>query len=181
MRRYHITVGAHTTAGGVVVSGSSQFIINGAHVALENDKIACRSCKSTGYILCTGPRNPESYEGRPVALENDFCICGCNPPPRLIPSQSLRFQTMEGSSVAAVGTGASSAFQESKESSENHKYDQHLILVDHEGQPLEGIPYRIIKQGAVIEGKTGADGKTQIVSGNDGETLGCEIALSKKK
>ncbi len=159
MRRYHITLGAHTTAGGVVVSGSSRITINDAPVALEGDKIACRSCKSTGDILCTGPRHPEVFDGKPVALENDFCICGCNPPPRLIPSQSLRFQTVEGSGVAE--SRRPSAFQESQI---NHEYDQHILLVDKEtGKPVD-VPFEYILKGenGEVKGDTTTDGKTGI-------------------
>ena len=137
MRRHHITVGSLTTAGGVVVSGTHPFTINEANVALEGDKIACRSCKSTGYILCTGPRHPESFNGKPVALENDFCICGCNPPPRLIPSQSRRFQTLEGAGLGAANNA--NAAQEGL-SPRDDPYDEQAHLV-HEAIP--GVPYYI--------------------------------------
>ena len=60
-------------------------------------------------------------------------------------------------------------------------HDQHLILEDQGGQQLEGIPYRITDaRGAIIEGATGADGKTKIAAGNSGETLDCDIGREAK-
>lgn len=60
---------------------------------------------------------------------------------------------------------------------EDCEHDQHLIFVDHEGEPLEGIPYRLTdERGAIIEGKTCAEGKTEKMAGHDGETLNCDIA-----
>lgn len=41
MQRYTITIGANTTAGGKVISASSQGSINGIKIALENDLIFC--------------------------------------------------------------------------------------------------------------------------------------------
>lgn len=50
MKRYHITLGASTTAGGKVITASSCCSIDGVKVALEGDKIICPACKSQGSI-----------------------------------------------------------------------------------------------------------------------------------
>jgi uncharacterized protein (DUF2345 family) len=60
---------------------------------------------------------------------------------------------------------------------EDCEYDQHVILVDQDGKPLDGVPYRVFDaQRAVIEGITDADGKAKIVAGHHGDALDCEIS-----
>ena len=98
MKRHLITLGARTTANGVVTSASSRMTIDGARVAVEGDEVSCHACGSTGLIRCTGPRTPERFNGRLVALENDECVCNCATPPRLLPSQHLRYQNVDDSS-----------------------------------------------------------------------------------
>jgi uncharacterized Zn-binding protein involved in type VI secretion len=99
MKRHHITLGARTTADGVVTSASSAFSINGARLALEGDEVSCHTCGGTGTIRCTGPRTPERYNGKLVALENDLCMCQCVTPPRLVPSQGFRYQALDDTAV----------------------------------------------------------------------------------
>lgn len=95
MKRHHITLGARTTADGIVTSASSFMSIDGARIALEGDQVSCRGCGGTGTIQCTGPRTRERFNGRLVALEGDLCICNCATPPTLLPSQDSRCQTVE--------------------------------------------------------------------------------------
>jgi uncharacterized Zn-binding protein involved in type VI secretion len=95
MKRHHITLGASTTAGGTVTSASALVSINGVRIALEGDTVACRTCGATGTIRCVGPRIPERYNGRHVALENDLCICNCPHPPRLIANQTSKAQFVD--------------------------------------------------------------------------------------
>lgn len=60
---------------------------------------------------------------------------------------------------------------------EDCEYDQHMIFENQDGQALEGIPYRLTdERGAIIEGSITADGKTQVMAGLNGETLGYETA-----
>jgi uncharacterized Zn-binding protein involved in type VI secretion len=87
--RYHIT------AGGKVISGSSTRRINGAAVACAGDPVSCPQCNSTGIIEPDGPRLGDRFNGKPVALSNDFCRCKCDPPPRLVANQTLSRQTID--------------------------------------------------------------------------------------
>jgi uncharacterized Zn-binding protein involved in type VI secretion len=110
MKRHHITLGATTNAGGKVITASHIMDINGVKIALEGDTIACTACKSTGRIQCMPPRQPESFDGRIVALEHDLCICKCRIPPLLVANQGLRYQTVEGyTPEPAVNTFAQAA------------------------------------------------------------------------
>jgi uncharacterized Zn-binding protein involved in type VI secretion len=99
MKRHLITLGARTTAEGVVTSASSALSIDGARVALEGDEVSCHACGGTGVIRCTGPRTPERFGDRLVALENDDCVCNCATPPKLVPSQLLRYQIVDDDAV----------------------------------------------------------------------------------
>src|SRR3954469_12015730 len=93
MKRYHITLGAKTTAGGVVMTASGSCSINGVKAAVEGDSIVCPACRSKGVIQIFGPRIPESWNGRQVALQDDLCVCACPARPRLVANQSLKCQS----------------------------------------------------------------------------------------
>jgi uncharacterized Zn-binding protein involved in type VI secretion len=97
LRRFNITVGATTTAGGVVTASSSNFKTNGLLLALEGDPIDCPACHSKGRIKCDGPRLISRFNGKNYALHDDLCICHCDPPPRLVASQAQMWQTIDDS------------------------------------------------------------------------------------
>lgn len=103
--RYHITLGARTTAGGKVMTATSNKSLNGAKVAYAGDVVYCPKCGSEGIIESDGPRHSDQLNGRQVALSDDICRCKCNPPPRLIAKQTLFKQTIDGE-WAAVEAGA---------------------------------------------------------------------------
>lgn len=164
MRRYSITLGASTTAGGRVISASSQGSINGAKIALENDLILCTACKSQGKILCVGPRTPETWDGKQIALENDLCLCKCFPSPRLITNQTLRSQVIDanaaGGSPLHECAGRSNTVSQTITSAES--YDLEFLVLDAcSGIPVADCPYRIeLASGQHMEGRTNSDGKT---------------------
>jgi uncharacterized Zn-binding protein involved in type VI secretion len=95
MKRYHITLGARTTAGGTVITASSLASINGAPMAIEGDAVSCPSCHSEGVIVCVGPRLPDHWNGKQYALQDDLCVCKCVPAPRLVANQALKCQHVQ--------------------------------------------------------------------------------------
>lgn len=95
LKRYYITLGATTTAGGTVVGATSRMSIDGVRVALERDKVQCGRCHAEGYIALDGPRLRSSFNGRQHALSEDLCICKCNPPPRLVAAQRHAAQAID--------------------------------------------------------------------------------------
>lgn len=159
MRRYHITLGALTTANGQVVSASGRGSIDGKQAVLEGDKIMCRACKSTGYVLCVGPRIPETWDGKQVALQGDLCICKCSSPPQLIANQSLSYQTIEGDGMGAAPnwSAANSGFDISgDEISETQDLEQFFVFVDAvTGQPINTIIYKIVDGASILADKAG--------------------------
>lgn len=86
-KRCYITLGAATDAGGKVVTASSDVVLDGARRALEGDLVDCPACRTQGRIACDGPRLAVSEDGRRPALEDDVCLCGCSPRPRLLANQ----------------------------------------------------------------------------------------------
>ncbi|AZE72770.1 Uropathogenic specific protein [Pseudomonas synxantha] len=92
MRRYNITTGSTTTAGGKVTSGCERTSFNGELISREGDRVACPACGTEGFIALTGPHLHEEWNGKQAALEGDLCICKCDPPPELIANQSSKCQ-----------------------------------------------------------------------------------------
>jgi len=152
MKRYTITLGASTTAGGKVIVASANGSINGVKIALENDLIFCPACKSQGEIVCVGPRIPETWNGKQVALENDLCMCGCPVPPKLIANQSLRCQAI-GDAPSSTNTAATaqstSADRDSGPSRGEEVVEQFFSLLDEDDQPVEGFRYDLYKDGVI--------------------------------
>lgn len=150
MKRYHITLGASTTAGGKVISASSRSTIDGVSIALEGDLIACKVCKSTGHILCIGPRIPEIWNGKQVALEDDLCICACTPAPRLKPAQGVRYQTL-----ANLGLDDTEEIME-----------QYFAILDENGKPIDGYHYDLYQDDTLhTNAASFTEGKTVVIEG----------------
>ena len=54
MKRYNITTGATTTAGGKVISGLERTSFNGQMIAREGDRVACPACGTRSPApICT--------------------------------------------------------------------------------------------------------------------------------
>lgn len=168
MRRYHITLGALTTANGQVVSACGRGSIDGKQAVLEGDKIMCRACKSTGYVLCVGPRIPETWDGKQVALQGDLCICKCSSPPQLIANQSLSSQMIEGDGMSGLAETGVEVASEASRPKQRNGYDQHFLLLnDQTGKPLEYVKYRIaLSNGDLYEGVSDGKGQTEMVYGD---------------
>ena len=70
----YITVGAKTTHGGTVITGSPQTTHYGIPIARQGDKVVCKKCKKVVTIITGDP----SYivDGAPVARAGDMTSCG---------------------------------------------------------------------------------------------------------
>lgn len=145
MRRYHITLGASTSARGKVTSASSHCSINGVRMAVEGDSVLCPTCKTQGKIACIGPRIPEACDGKQVALEGDLCICGCAPPPKLKPIQTLRCQVVENRQSEAPEnfTSVTSADED------DEFIEKFFSLIDVDGHTVEGFRYDLYVDGSL--------------------------------
>ena len=168
MRRYHITLGASTTAGGKVSSASSHGSINGARIALEGDTVTCPACKTTGKIACIAPRIPESWNGKQVALEDDLCICGCAPPPKLKPNQSLKCQVIDNVTPAAMSIHEQSAVLVGDD---HEVIEQFFSLLDEHGRAVEGFRYDLYVNGTIHARASGYEGGNTIAVPGDSANL----------
>ncbi|MGF6099088.1 S-type pyocin domain-containing protein [Pseudomonas sp. 18175] len=92
MKRYNITTGATTTAGGKVISGWERARFRGEMVARAGDRVSCPACGTVGVIVCVGPHLAEHWGGKEAALEGDLCLCECKPSPTLIANQRFKCQ-----------------------------------------------------------------------------------------
>lgn len=168
MRRYHITLGASTTAGGKVTSASSHGSINGVRIALEGDMVTCPACRTTGKIACTAPRIPEAWNGKQVALEDDLCICGCTPPPKLKPSQSLRCQVIEDVAPAASTHDRADALAKN----DDEIIEQFFSLTDESGQAVVGFRYDLYVNDAIhTKASEYHGGNTVAIPGSGGPSV----------
>jgi len=169
LRRYHITLGATTSAGGKVTTASAQCWIDGERVALEDDKLWCPQCASEGIIKLDGPRLTEWRDGRQVALSDDLCICKCNPPPRLISRQTEKYQEIDTEFHAAQALAAARLACRSLDATSAQTPDDASIRLLHPltCEPLKYTPYRLQFIDRIIEGLTDSDGYSRPVSATD--------------
>ena len=70
----YITVGATTTHGGTVITGSPYTTHNGVQVSRKGDKVICRKCKKVTTILTGDPSF--IVDGAPIARGGDITSCG---------------------------------------------------------------------------------------------------------
>ncbi|SHH19040.1 PAAR domain-containing protein [Massilia sp. CF038] len=162
MRRYTITLGASSSSGGKVISASSDGNIDGMPIALEGDLVTCPVCRTAGKILCVGPRIPETWNGKNVALENDLCICRCASAPKLLPNQNLRCQVIKDS-----GRALSHALEAPiVRGAPTHVFtDRFALLDEHDGRPLARREYAVVRASGKLEfGTCDAQGRTHQLS-----------------
>ncbi|WP_109126360.1 PAAR domain-containing protein [Dyella sp. C11] len=95
MKRYLITQGAKTTAGGTVLEGESASTVSGVPIAYEGAHVYCPSCNSNGVGANVQPFHTSTLNGKQVLLEGDLCVCKCSPSPKLLAAQSLACQSFE--------------------------------------------------------------------------------------
>lgn len=145
MMRYTITLGASTSAGGKVISASSPGSVDDANIALEDDKVTCPACRTIGRILCIGPRIPELWGSRQVALSDDLCLCGCSTPPKLIANQSVLYQVLENPNLTQKDSDEyeepSESVMEALTGQEDEIVEQFFSLLDSEDRPVHGFHY----------------------------------------
>ncbi len=71
----YITVGATTTHGGEVITGSPHTTHNnGVQVSRKGDKVICKKCKKVTTILTGDPSF--IVDGAPIARGGDITSCG---------------------------------------------------------------------------------------------------------
>lgn len=105
LRRALIKLGDKTTAGGTVIEGEPASRHHGTPLSYHGASIYCPACKQTGKACNVPPMRPMRFMGKQALLENDICLCGCQPPPRLIASQSTMHVSFDHEELAQMGFG----------------------------------------------------------------------------
>jgi len=111
--------------------------------------------------------------GAREALGGDLVMCKCERPPRIIPvyGRSSMVYSDTGPSTEAAAAAAPIAAT-SAASSRPGDYDTHFVLTDmHTGQPLAGFAWGMETPDGEREGCTGADGKTDVICGHEGQSV----------
>lgn len=187
LRRYHIRAGATTTAGGVVRVSSDYRKLNGVPLARDGDPVDCPACGAQGVIKCVTPRLIERFKGKEFALSDDLCICGCNPPPKLIADQQSVCQVIAVASddsaetsmiggardkAAARAGNAAKPAASHVESATNGDMRPLRFVVRETGKPHANSPYRLaLNGGKVVQGTTDSKGDTRPLTQEERSTL----------
>jgi hypothetical protein len=114
------------------------------------------------------PRLVDRYGDKEYALSDDLCICGCNPPPKLIASQNFRYQSLlciDGDPPAEAATrrtdNSAKAASSHAESIKQVDLRSVRFVIRGTGRLHANQPYRLeLADGKVVHGTTDANGAT---------------------
>jgi uncharacterized Zn-binding protein involved in type VI secretion len=178
MRRYFARVGDETTSGGKVLEGIPNFTIYGKNATFHGAMVSCPRCNTIGRIFGKGPRRPFKAHGKDVALGGDICLCKCDPPPQIIPSQTNSAMDVQSEPASKSARTTSRATQLSAvTSNQPQAYDLHFLVLDSAtGKPMVKTRYSIRSDSeTVVNGYTDSQGKTDLIRGDFPEDVVIEI------
>ncbi len=167
-----IRMGDPTSHGGTVLEGFPMLNVYGKPASGIGHKGHCPQCKRD-FVIVAGAENL-TFMGKNIAVEGMQTSCGAV----LIATQhDATVDNTPGENVV-LSSALSQGIMFGSGNNEPANFDQYLLLEDHQGNPLDGIPYRLTApNGEVITGATGADGKTKVLVGKDGDKLNCAFAM----
>lgn len=158
----YITVGATTSHGGKVITGSPHSTHNGIPISRRGDKVICKKCKKLTTIL-TGDSS-FIVDGAPIARAGDVTSCGAT----LIAVQ----QSFCESDFEVMGVEQPAPLQFPKSDPEAlfaainktpDKYKKQILFEDEYGNPYSNAPYVAFfpRTQALTEGRTDQQGYTE--------------------
>lgn len=182
MRRMFILVGDATTHDGCVIEGESSSTHHGKAMSYHGARVYCRTCQSEGRIVGVPPYRPMTLMGKQVALENDLCVCKCDPPPRLLPSQNTAWMSFEPYELAEMGCDQNGQKHEQSIGQDVAMFDRRFRFVDENGSPVSGIRVQLTgTNGITRRVTTDSTGRTPVISGDEGQRiavcLGRDVAV----
>lgn len=153
-----------TDHGGEVITGATQWTVDGKPIARVGDLVRCPQCLNQTYPIVEGDEMI-SIEGRRVAFDGHLTACGA----RLISSLGSHITThsdgFNGGIAGASGIAGSSLSSRNNaaQTDEDLSHHRKFKLLNHDGQPLSGIPYKISSTDSdkIIEGRTDSAGMTE--------------------
>ncbi|MGP5118998.1 PAAR domain-containing protein [Psychrobacter alimentarius] len=122
----YITVGAKTSHGGIVITGSPHTTHNGIPVARKGDQVMCKKCKKVTTILSGDPSF--IVDGAPIARGGDVTSCGA----KLIANQQAFAES--DFSVGSIAQAAPLEFPKS---------DMSNSFVENDEEELEEIHFAV--------------------------------------
>lgn len=151
----YITVGATTTHGGEVMSGSPHSTNNGKPISRKGDKVVCKKCRKLTTILTGDPSFV--VDGAPIARAGDVTSCGA----KLIAVQQSfcesNFEVMGVEEAEEIKREAQRYFNEVMGDEAIHK---RIVLIDND-IILKGCAYSItFTDGSSLSGISDDEGKT---------------------
>ncbi|SJN26763.1 PAAR domain-containing protein [Psychrobacter sp. JB385] len=161
----YITVGAKTTHGGTVITGSPHTTHNGVQVARKGDKVMCKKCKKVTTILTGDPTFV--IDGSPIARGGDVTSCGA----KLIAIQ----QSFCESDFEVIGVEQAESMKKSAQDYANKvmsRYNTAFQFLADDDTPYANFNYiaKNKQTGETYQGITDEDGWTErFYSDNDDE------------
>ncbi|WP_019450332.1 PAAR domain-containing protein [Cupriavidus sp. BIS7] len=163
MIRCNLVKGDKSATGGQALEGIALCTIKGKEMAFLGAEVYCPACKTTGEIVGVGPRHPNNLMGKQQALEDDICVCRCNPPPVMIASQREVFHSFTAAELAAMGFDATGKPLERLAKTRNdgqYQFHEQVQLSAPPGYDLAGMRYLIKgSDGSVQQGTVPEDGQ----------------------
>lgn len=179
----YITVGAKTTHGGEVITGSPHSTHNGISISRKGDKVICRKCKKLTTILSGDPSF--IVDGAPIARAGDVTSCGATliaiqqsfaesdfevfgveqHEPMFEQPLPLQFNKSDPDAVLA-------AIKE-----EANKYKKQVLFEDEHGNPYANTPYIAFspRTQTLTEGITNEQGYTEEFLTDEAEAIAIHL------
>lgn len=169
----YITVGAKTSHGGTVISGSPHTTHNGIPISRKGDKVICKKCKKVTNILSGDPSF--IVDGAPIARGGDVTSCGA----KLIAiQQSFAESDFEVFGVEQVELIKKEAKEFFDKVMGDKPYDDVFQLIDElTKEPLKSIKYIIEHADGSISGKTDNNGSTKRIELPQAEKVSIKIPI----
>ncbi|SUD89795.1 PAAR domain-containing protein [Psychrobacter phenylpyruvicus] len=175
----YITVGAKTTHGGTVVSGSPHTTHNGIPVARKGDKVICKKCKKIVTIATGDPSF--IIDGAPIARAGDVTTCGS----KLIAiQQSFAQSDFEVGEIEPIKQPEPLQFNRSDSNHlmEEEVYDDKFQLLDELTQePLVNVSYQLKYDGKVVSGNTDSQGFTQLIEADNPAEVSISLLVDEEE
>ncbi len=165
----YITVGATTTHGGKVISGSPHSTHNGIPISRKGDKVICKKCKKLTTILTGDPSF--IVDGAPIARAGDVTSCGAK---LIAVQQSFCESDFE---VMGVEQPAPLVFPKSDPEAlfaSLRDFDEQFQILDENDEPMPNVDYRVLDtetQEVLATGTTDSEGLTKRVKTDIGKNI----------
>jgi uncharacterized Zn-binding protein involved in type VI secretion len=158
MKRFYIFEGDKTSSGGTPIASQDHSTWHGRKYIMLDDKVYCPACKKIGTVVGQGARLNDNWMGKRPALNDDICVCGCRPAPKLIAYQDNDWQMMNAEEAAVQGFGVIRG----EKTNADLQFDEQFMLKDGAGWPLDNVPYTIRHSSGEMEsGLTDHEGRTK--------------------